>query len=263
MPSTTNWNLPLYGPGDTAALDTLLNGQSNALDTALNGAITSFIGTDATRTALASPKLREGARFRTTDTDRDWFYDGSSWLSADPGMYLIRPTSVVNGTVAADGSIAPAAASSISLNGIFSSRFKRYRINYSWTASAANFHFIRYRNAGTDDASAAYASQFSYSTGTTMAAINNGSATSFSNLGPGTTSTQHWGYVEFINPAHSGTNMTKFACGQMNAILSQQVVNWSGAIIGKETSTYDGITIFLSAGTFSTSGGILQVYGYN
>lgn len=76
---TTNFNLPLYTTSDTAALDTLLNGQSNALDTALLAAIWSFGGTDAQRTALAAPKLREGITWRTTDTDLDWWYDGSGW----------------------------------------------------------------------------------------------------------------------------------------------------------------------------------------
>lgn len=36
---TPNFGLPLYGPSDTAKLDTLLNGQSTALDTALQGII--------------------------------------------------------------------------------------------------------------------------------------------------------------------------------------------------------------------------------
>jgi len=261
MPSTTNWNLPLYGPGDTGALDTLLNGQSNALDAALSGAITSFIGTDATRTALAAPKLREGATFRTSDTDRDWFYDGSNWLSADTGMYLVRPASVVGGTLNADGSITPSAAGALSVNGAFSSRFKKYRVNYYFATSVSSYHSLRLRSAGTDDVSANYGCQFNYSSGTTIGAANNSSSTGFANIGPLGTSSQQWGYYEFSNPGLSGTGMSKTVAGVHNGWLSQQVVIWSGQLATKETTAYDGFTITLSAGTFVATGSSIQIYG--
>lgn len=76
---TANFNLPIYTTSDTAALDTLLNGQSNAIDAALLANIWSLAGLDAARIALTAPKLREGLRWYSTDTNVSWFYDGTTW----------------------------------------------------------------------------------------------------------------------------------------------------------------------------------------
>lgn len=84
---TANFGLPLYTTSDTAALDTLLNGQSNALDTALTNNIGYFIGTNAARLALSGGRLREGVKWYATDNDLEWYYTGTAWRIS-PGQIL-------------------------------------------------------------------------------------------------------------------------------------------------------------------------------
>ena len=81
---TPYFNLPLYTSSDTAALDTLLNGQSSALDTALASAFMRLSGTDAARIALAAPLRKEGLSWYSHDTNQEWIYDGTTWKRA-PG----------------------------------------------------------------------------------------------------------------------------------------------------------------------------------
>jgi hypothetical protein len=76
---TSNYAIPLYTTSDTAALDTLLNGQSNALDAALLATEGFTIGTDAQRVALGTPRRKEGLKWYATDTNITWHYTGSAW----------------------------------------------------------------------------------------------------------------------------------------------------------------------------------------
>jgi hypothetical protein len=77
---TPYFGLPLYTATDTAALDTLLNGQSSAIDNALLANVWQFSGTDAARIALTAPRLREGIRWRSTDTGTEWYRSATTWL---------------------------------------------------------------------------------------------------------------------------------------------------------------------------------------
>ena len=65
---TPYFNLPLYTVSDTAALDTLLNGQSSAIDNALLAGIWKFSGTTANMSSIVAPKLRAGIEYLATDT---------------------------------------------------------------------------------------------------------------------------------------------------------------------------------------------------
>ena len=78
---TPNFNLPIYGPGDTAALDTLLNGQSSAIDAALLASEWRAGGTTSARTGLAAPRRKEGLQFYETDASRG-FVRGAKWSLA-------------------------------------------------------------------------------------------------------------------------------------------------------------------------------------
>ena len=138
---TANFNLPLYTTSDTAALDTLLNGQSNALDAALLASEGRIAGTDAARTAMTAPRRKEGLEFRATDTDREWKYDGSNWLSNDMGAYLIIPTSATGAgcSIATDGTVLFSSVTSNTIagaNGIFSTRFRNYMIKFRITGTS-------------------------------------------------------------------------------------------------------------------------------
>ena len=86
---TPNFGLPLYGPTDTAKLDTLLNGQSTAIDAALLEVQTRLIGTAAQRDAFPSP--REGLAWYNTDTGTEDVYRNGAWLPATGSWITTSP----------------------------------------------------------------------------------------------------------------------------------------------------------------------------
>lgn len=102
---TPNFGLPLYTTADTAALDVLLNGQSNAIDTALLASEGYVIGTDAQRLALTAPRRKEGLKWYSTDTNIGWFYNGTAWRAWESDWITYTAT-LTNFTVGSSGQIA-------------------------------------------------------------------------------------------------------------------------------------------------------------
>lgn len=91
-----------------------------------------YTGTNAQRLALTAALGRtEGTEFYTTDTDKNWLFDGTNWISSDPGLFVIVPAAAPSGyTVGADGSLVASNLSTGARNfdNIFSGRFRNYRI---------------------------------------------------------------------------------------------------------------------------------------
>lgn len=102
---TPNFGLPLYGDGDTSALDTLLNGQATALDTNLKAIIDAIghqMGTDDERKALAGADLFRGLTWYSTDTDTLWRYT-TSWVIE---LQTLRDfTPVISGLTVGNGTL--------------------------------------------------------------------------------------------------------------------------------------------------------------
>lgn len=91
---TTNFDLPLYDGDDTAALDVLLNGQSNAIDSALLNLIGYRRGNTAAREA-ATAGTPAGVRWYDTTKGHAYIHNGTTWV----GENLVQSGSVVvNGT---------------------------------------------------------------------------------------------------------------------------------------------------------------------
>lgn len=220
------------------------------------------VGTDAQRLAISGADLFEGLQFYATDTNRDWFYDGAAWLPSDPGSYVVRPTSVVNGTIGADGRITPTAgAASISFNGLFTTRFRRYRVEYYFTTNAAAGSVLRLRAAGVDNSSANYGIQQHYASGSTAATQGLVGQQQWAHAA--FAAQFLWGSIEFNNPAHTGAGMEKTVTGLVNGYLSQQVVNYSGLLSGGTGLSFDGFSLILSSSTFAAPGAFFRIYGLN
>lgn len=258
---TANFGLPLYTTSDTSALDTLLNGQSNAIDAALAANSNRLIGLDSARTALAAPKRKEGLQWFSTDTDIEWEFDGTNWVTNENGIYLIRPTSVAGATLAADGTIIPSNSTTVSVNGVFSTRYRKYRVEHYMVCSAGANVNARLRNAGADDSTAQYILVVTEASGSSVTA---GTATG-QNLFPlnygNAVNTVHWGLVDFVNPgiagAMKGFNTTTHSARNNNPGIATR----SGRHETADANTYDGFSLFTnSAATFTTASWI-KVYG--
>jgi hypothetical protein len=84
-----------------------------------------------------------------------------SLVGAAPGLKLLVPTSVAVGSGSASigtaGQVTFTGASSVSINGVFSSTYDSYRIMFHVTsASANNYPILRLRASGTDNSSSNY-----------------------------------------------------------------------------------------------------------
>lgn len=98
--------------------------------------------------------IARGDRYQETDGSFWlWEYDGSNWVSARSGMFIIRPTSVAGTGVTIDsfGRIAVAAGAAgldaIQVNGVFSARFKHYHVVVELTHASSGL-FMQFRAAG-------------------------------------------------------------------------------------------------------------------
>lgn len=89
MATTPNVGIVYPVVGNTITpLATHFANLANSVDTAVVAERSSqgyLVGTDAQRTAIISPILRKGLKYYATDTNKDWFYNGTTWISLDTG----------------------------------------------------------------------------------------------------------------------------------------------------------------------------------
>lgn len=214
------------------------------------------------------------AWFNTNDgTMYIYFNDGntSQWVEhrseiarSQVGLVPVRPTSVTvgSGTASVDvnGLITFTGASSLSLNGIFTSSFRNYKIiieNFgSSLGSALN---MRLRVGGVDRATSSYfyGAEFQRTTGVNAALSANGTTQFDFNRIPTNTVNQGSVVINLVsgNTAQS-TKVSYMSYGE-DSSSGLSVVGSGICIVGANS---DGMTFFPSTGTFT---GTMKVYGCN
>jgi hypothetical protein len=181
------------------------------------------------------------------------------------GLVTVRPTSVAvaggSATVNALGLVSFTTATSISLNGVFTSAYNSYRliIRVPTTSSGASLTF-RFRNAGTDNASSNYVQTWFINRSTGATQTNNGTGTG-SGLIAWTASLANdfamW-IGDVMNPAVVGRKNI-FGKGAASDATSFFVLD-SSIMFQINTLSFDGFTIFPTAGNIT---GTIQILGYN
>lgn len=178
------------------------------------------------------------------------------------GLNLVVPTSVSVGSgsasVATNGAITFTGASSVSMDGCFSSTYENYIINFVCTqnTSTATYH-IKQRASGVDATATSYGGGvLCYYNNTTLGTMRTNGSTEY-NIG-GQNAGSSWGAVrvEVFSPYLA--TQSKFnvqGTGNDGALYSFTA---SGGTLG--TNSYDGIKFFASAGTMT---GTIRIYGYN
>lgn len=173
---------------------------------------------------------------------------------------LITPTSIVvaggTASVGQFGKVSFSAATSLSLNGVFSSTYDNYMVvgRYVGTANLPSVMY-RLRVSGSDATGANYANQYLYATSTSVTAARASSQTA-----------GQAGIVD--DEQRSGDVMYFFGpyLAQPTAHRHVSVAGHSGGTIFDDATThslstsYDGITFYPSSGSFS---GEIAVYGCN
>ena len=176
-------------------------------------------------------------------------------LDGPVGLKRVVPSSVAvgsgSGSVDSLGTVTFSGASTVSLNGVFTSTYKNYFLvleNITFTAGST--FGARLRLAGSDSSGANYkygVERRIIATNVAAPFSNNGD-TQFS-LGDPNNSTF---YADFINPQDSKVTWYRF----------QQFGNYAGYAgsgFFDLTTQFDGVTFFPSAGNIT---GTISVYGY-
>lgn len=173
------------------------------------------------------------------------------------GLKNVVPTSVNvasgSATVNANGTVTFSGATSVRLNGIFSSTYQNYRIQYSLATSASTRPIARFAKNGTDSSGSVYATaNITY----TQGSVTPGGATStsmFPNGVSGVTSHQ----AEFIlyKPFDATVYSTTYSTG---------IGGYEGGRIGSvrhlSADSWDGFTILPESG--GTISGTITAFGY-
>jgi len=177
-------------------------------------------------------------------------------VNAKAGLWKITPSSVSAGsTINTDGSVSFTTQQTISLNGVFTSKYLNYLVHVNQTAlSDSGLQQIRFRVGGSDDNSSLYnyyVGRLSSLDGTTVASFNR-----TQNIAP-------------ITPALGATHSSTFTVFNPQVAqptyLSGQNVDSSGNMVNNSalftgTTVFDGFSIIVTATSIT---GTIRVYGYN
>jgi hypothetical protein len=188
-------------------------------------------------------------------------YATQSYASAQPGSKLVVPISVAvgsgSGSVDTNGAVTFSAASSISLNGAFTSTYDHYRIilNIS-TNSAGGYLNLRLRASNADLTTSDYFSAVIQAAfGSTALGNDNG--------GNSQSTWNRFGYLDSSLPANIQTDLSSPYLSQYSFFTNYNTRtgygHQSAGGVYKATTPADGITIYPASGTIT---GTVRVYGY-
>lgn len=182
-----------------------------------------------------------------------------TWVFPNSGMILMRPTSIVvagvgaTASIGVNGSVTFTSATSLSLNGVFTSSYDNYMIVCRATSSVASNISVRFRVGGTDNSTSnSYVTQEMEANGTTV-----GGARLTNNLGriAAMNATQRCGFVTNVYGPFLA-QPTAFRTVISNDLSSARIVDHAGT--HNQSTSYDGITFITDTGS---STGLVSVYG--
>jgi hypothetical protein len=185
----------------------------------------------------------------------------STWSTPTAGgLIQVVPTSVAvgsgSGSVDSIGNVTFTGASSISLNGCFTSTYDNYRIIINLeTTSSGTTSSLRFRASGTDNSSSNYAYSYHFLTtaNTTYTQGNANTTTSF-RIGFSDGGTD-MAIIDVFNP------MKAFRTGYQSVFNGKEVANFTSERNQGQmsvTTAYDGFTYFQNS-----MAGTIRVYAYS
>jgi hypothetical protein len=179
------------------------------------------------------------------------------------GLAKIVPSSVAvgSGTGSADslGTVTFTGASSLSLNGCFTSTYRNYKVIVDANTSVDSYIQMYMRASGTNNTSANYGSGFVYQDTNTGASNpskdvqGNNTSSSFYRIGYFLTGDNPYMFDVF-QPQVTGKTYGTFQQSRQDGVVLS-----GGFIHTDATKSFDGFTIFPTSGTFT---GTAKIYGY-
>jgi hypothetical protein len=246
---------------------------SNVMAYLQDQAVMNFAGTAARGSAIGTA-VSEGMVSYLADSNLVQAYTGSSWdslaysseVTALPisGLVPIVPSSVViatgSGTTTSLGQVNFTGATAVSLNGVFSSSYRNYRIIVNTPVSSADTAvYVRFRTSGTDNATNNYYQYWTFKRISGLLQDNSGGPSTvyamYSRAGASTFGS-FYGDITGPNLSSQVTTVTGLAHG------GDSTGSWNlfSTVLFNANTAFDGLTISTSAGNF---GGSISIYGYN
>lgn len=183
-----------------------------------------------------------------------------TWVFPNSGMILMRPTSIVvagvgaTASIGVNGSVTFTSATSLSLNGVFTSAYDNYMISIRFTnATGTTTLQYRLRASGTDNST------------TNSYVTQELTADSTSVLGGRYTANLAYFGTAYATQ-RSGLNMNVYGPFLTQPTASRSVTvgdylsaySYDAAHTHNQSTSYDGLTVLLSAGSIT---GLVSVYG--
>jgi hypothetical protein len=182
------------------------------------------------------------------------------------GLVKVVPTSVAvgsgSGSASALGIVTFSGASSVSLNGVFSSTYKNYRINFDNiimpTGAGGTDMLLRLRASGTNTTTNYTGAGFYMShnsatvTGATVSSIFISNTDSVSG--------KAYGYIDLFAPFEAQETTASYAKPYRYAAGTSGSYTHSYAFFQTDSTQFDGFSLVFGAGTGS---GAVSVLGYN
>ena len=207
---------------------------------------------------------RKGDTYTASDTEQVWRHTGSNWVTAEQGMFLIRPGGT-NGEILPNGHVTAPAGSqllSIELQNCFTTRFRRYMVVADWNAfGGANGITIQFMNGAAVDDGNNYFSQVLAAFGTSVS--TNGGTVGTGMSGVGVAGVDHAAKWMFYTPAEAG-NRSRMT--YEHAVINSGTGYSAGGGGNMLMKAHDGVSFRLSTtpGRYFSPGEMTDfaVYGY-
>ena len=173
------------------------------------------------------------------------------------GLVLMKPSSVVGGTDNGKGTVSFSAATSVSLNDVFSSAYDNYKIVLNTVGSSAANMWFRMRNSGTDETGNSYYSQLVAGNSTTISGSR--SQATYGWVGQ-VNNTQYAGFeVAMYNPFNTRNTVWHSINTEISGGASAvRFYNFTGALA--TTTSYNSLLLYPDSVNIT---GTVSVYGYN
>lgn len=178
------------------------------------------------------------------------------------GLVKLVPTSAVNGTVSSSGTITFSAASSVSVNGCFSSTYVSYLMTINLTTNSANDGdmLLRWRNAGTDSSASYYTSYTGLNTLASPGVINKTQDPSITGhaIGKYDNATLNSQYITLDITNVFLSDYTTCVFTGFGSTDVSNLFSYNGGGNHRVTQSYDGFTLAAENGNFT---GTIKIYG--
>lgn len=212
------------------------------------------------RGAIPTAGLLPGALVYMEDSKTYFSWSGSLWLPpVQPGTVAVVPTSVSGSGVTADafGLVTFTGATTVIVNGCFTSSFRNYRVVCEATGSAGS-HLVNLRAGASNDTSLYDRTENLARNGTVSSATTlNGS--NWAVVGAANTLVQWEMDISAPQLAVATTGLSRGGSHSNPAVSNVSNLLAINYLTHRTASAYDGLRVTISA----AQSGTLRVYGYN